>query len=44
MRPLWGRPVAWWRHRLFQVGVVIKGLDGALEAVGGLLLLGIEFN
>jgi uncharacterized membrane protein len=38
LRPLWGRPVAWWRHRLFQVGVVIKGLDGALEVVGGLVL------
>ncbi len=30
----WG----WWRHRLFQVGVILKGLDGALEVAGGILL------
>lgn len=27
-----------WRHRLFQVGVVLKGVDGILEVVGGVLL------
>ena len=26
-------------HRLFQIGVAIKGLDGLIELVGGLLLL-----
>lgn len=31
----WG----WWRHRLFQVGVVLKGLDGLLEVGGGVLLI-----
>jgi len=35
---LLGWTVAWWRHRLFQVGVVLKGLDGVLEVVGGVLL------
>lgn len=28
----------WWRHRLFQVGVALKGLDGLLEAGGAVLL------
>jgi len=26
-------------HRLFELGIIIKGIDGALELVGGLLLL-----
>jgi uncharacterized membrane protein len=38
MTQVLGRTVAWWRHRLFQVGVVLKGLDGVLEVVGGILL------
>jgi uncharacterized membrane protein len=28
-----------WIHRLFQIGVVIKGIDGVLEIAGGALLL-----
>ncbi len=27
-----------WRHRLFQFGVVLKGVDGVFEIVGGTLL------
>lgn len=30
---------SWMIHRLFQLGVVAKGIDGALELIGGLLLL-----
>ena len=26
-------------HRLFQVAVVVKGIDGVLEFIGGVLLL-----
>jgi len=32
------RDLGWWRHRLFQVGIVLKGLDGVLEVAGGILL------
>lgn len=35
MRPATGRVL----HALFDVGVVLKGVDGALETVGGALLL-----
>ena len=28
-----------WTRRLFDIGVAVKGLDGAIEAVAGLLLL-----
>jgi len=27
--------------RVFEIGVILKGLDGVLEAVGGLLLLAV---
>ena len=27
--------------RIFEIGIILKGLDGALEAVGGLLLLAV---
>lgn len=27
-----------WRHRLFQLGVALKGIDGLLEIVGGAVL------
>lgn len=27
-----------WRHRLFRLGVVLKGVDGLLEVAGGVLL------
>lgn len=30
-----------WRHRLFLVAVVVKGMDGLLEVVGGVLLLAL---
>jgi uncharacterized membrane protein len=36
---LLGRDPGWWRHRLFQVGIVLKGLDGVLEVAGGVLLV-----
>ena len=39
MKTVWGRSVAWWRHRLFQTGVVMKGLDGFLEVSGGAFLV-----
>ncbi len=39
MKTVWGRPSSWWRHRLFQAGVVVKGFDGLLEIVGGGLLV-----
>jgi uncharacterized membrane protein len=26
-------------HRIFELGVIAKGIDGALELIGGLLLL-----
>lgn len=29
-------------HRTFQIGIILKGLDGMLEAVGGLLLLAVS--
>jgi uncharacterized membrane protein len=29
-------------HRVFQLGIIVKGVDGALEVVGGLLLLFIH--
>jgi uncharacterized membrane protein len=29
-------------HRLFSIGIVIKGIDGVLEMIGGLLLLVIS--
>jgi len=35
---LLGRDLAWWRHRLFRVGIVLKGLDGVLEIAGGVVL------
>lgn len=38
MKTFAGRSAEWWRHRLFQVGVVLKGLDGVFELAGGLLL------
>ncbi len=28
-----------WTHRLFQIGVLLKGVDGVLEVLGGVLLL-----
>jgi uncharacterized membrane protein len=28
-----------WRHRLFQVAVVVKGIDGVLDVLGAVLLL-----
>ena len=28
--------------RIFEIGIILKGLDGALEAVGGLLLLAVN--
>jgi uncharacterized membrane protein len=28
-----------WLDRLFQIGIILKGLDGVMELVGGLLLL-----
>lgn len=28
-----------WRHRFFQFGVILKGVDGVLEIVGGALLV-----
>jgi uncharacterized membrane protein len=31
--------VALWRHRLFRLGVLLKGLDGVLELAGGILLV-----
>ncbi len=34
-----GRPVSPALHRTFEVGMVLKGLDGVLEVVGGILLL-----
>ena len=30
---------AQWTHRLFRVGVPLKGVDGVLEVLGGFLLL-----
>ena len=33
-----GRSPGWWRHHLFQLGMVVKGLDGILEVAGGVLL------
>jgi len=29
-------------HRLFEIGVILKGIDGALEIIGGSLLLAIS--
>lgn len=29
-------------HRLFEIGVILKGVDGALEVIGGSLLLAIS--
>ncbi len=29
-------------HRLFSIGVVLKGIDGALEVIGGALLLAVS--
>jgi uncharacterized membrane protein len=29
-------------HRLFEIGVIIKGIDGCFELIGGLLLLSIS--
>ena len=31
-----------WLRRLFQIGVVIKGVDGVLETVGGALFLAVS--
>ena len=31
-------------HRLFQMAVVIKGIDGVLEFIGGVLLLFVSPN
>jgi uncharacterized membrane protein len=28
-----------WLDRLFEIGIILKGLDGVLEVIGGLLLL-----
>lgn len=33
------RPKGSWHHRLFQVAVILKGIDGVLEVAGGVLLL-----
>lgn len=37
MRNFWGN-LDWW-GRLFWIGIVLKGLDGAIEIAGGFLLL-----
>lgn len=34
-----GRPVSPALHKSFEVGMVLKGLDGVLEVIGGILLL-----
>jgi uncharacterized membrane protein len=39
--------MSWFRPRdllnqSFEVGIILKGLDGVLEVVGGLLLLGLS--
>ncbi|MGH7995992.1 MAG: DUF2127 domain-containing protein [Opitutaceae bacterium] len=31
-----------WRHRAYQIGIVIKGLDGVIETVGGVLFLAVD--
>lgn len=38
VRDVLGRSPSWWRHHLFQLGMVVKGLDGVLEIAGGVLL------
>jgi uncharacterized membrane protein len=35
------KPVDWW-DRFFAVGIVLKGLDGFVEVVGGILLLLVD--
>jgi uncharacterized membrane protein len=30
-----------WLDRIFEIGIILKGLDGVLEAIGGLLLLAL---
>ncbi|MEJ2217659.1 MAG: DUF2127 domain-containing protein [Gemmatimonadota bacterium] len=34
-----GRNRRHWRHRFFQLAVILKGIDGVLETAGGVLLL-----
>jgi len=29
------------RDRVFEIGIILKGLDGVLETIGGLLLLAV---
>jgi uncharacterized membrane protein len=33
------RRKGYWRHRFFQLAVILKGIDGLLELVGGVLVL-----
>ena len=33
------RPAGYWRHRLFQAAVILKGIDAVLEVIGGALLV-----
>jgi uncharacterized membrane protein len=35
------RPGDWW-DRFFAIGIVVKGLDGLLELIGGILLLLVD--
>lgn len=38
--PRWSRET--WFRRFFQIGVVLKGLDGVMETVGGALFLAVS--
>ena len=31
-------------HRIFEIGIVVKGIDGILELIGGVLLLFLNRN
>ncbi|HEX3627162.1 MAG TPA: DUF2127 domain-containing protein [Verrucomicrobiae bacterium] len=33
-----------WFHRLFEIGIWIKGIDGLVEVIGGILLLSVSLE